>query len=118
MRHPFRCVASVPDVVSAQRCVGATIGVDRLPGGVRVFLTGESQASSRASTMGSEWWFSGMGPLESTIFRPSSVASSFSVIGEMTVPGATAFSGIPAPAQRSVIHSRRTQRLSARLLDV
>lgn len=102
-----------PDVVATQGGVRATVGIDDLAGQMRVLLPGEP--ASRVAIDSGPWWpFSGIGTAASTWAARSGSASSCSVIGVSTVPGATAFSGIPRPAHSGEIEARRTQRLRAR----
>ena len=67
-----------------------------------VLSTLGEEASTAATASGPAWPCRGMGTDESTSSRPASEPSSSAVMGVTTVPGATALSGMPAPAHGSV----------------
>ena len=71
--------------------------------------------SNEATASGSIYPFKGIGTIADIASRASWVAIMSATIGVFTIPGPTALSGIPAPAQRALMLSRRTQRQIARL---
>ncbi len=77
-------------------------------------LAGEiSQRSASAITSGPAKPFSGIGTASFMIWNMPSSSNSGALIGVRTTPGATAFSGMPAPAHSGAVQTRRTHWASA-----